>query len=78
MFVPNQVLSGVLKGMGKAIVPTVISIIFICGTRLVWLATVLPHFPSYTTVFTAYPVSWAFASVAVTIAYFIVKKKVLK
>ena len=77
-FVPNQVLSGVLKGMGKAIVPTVISIIFICGTRLVWLATVLPHFPSYTTVFTAYPVSWAFASVAVTIAYFIVKKKVLK
>ncbi len=78
LYVPSQVLNGVLKGMGRAIVPTVINAVCICGLRLLWMFTAYPFNPTLEMVYTSYPISWGCSSVVMIIAYTIVKKRVFK
>lgn len=51
---------GVLRGMGYALSPMVISLIGACGLRLVWIATVfqIPRFHQIATVYVSYPITW--------------------
>ena len=53
-----DVCSGVLRGMGKAIVSTVISLVGACLLRLVWLWTVFPARPTLEIIFLSYPITW--------------------
>ncbi len=53
-----DVCSGVLRGMGKAIVSTVISLVGACLLRVVWLWTVFPAYPTLEIIFISYPVTW--------------------
>ena len=78
LLVPNQVLNGVLKGMGRAVTPAVINVFCICFLRIFWMYTVYPLNPSLAMVYTTYPVSWLFSSLAMSIAYIIIQKQVVK
>ena len=73
-----DVCSGVLRGMGKAIVSTVNSLIGACLLRAVWLWTVFPARPTLEIIFLSYPITWI---VTVAVAFVLIQvllKRMLK
>ena len=71
-----DVVSGGLRGLGHSFVPTMISLVGICGVRLIWVYTVFRLYPSLACLIVAYPLSWTITTVAILAAYFAVWKKV--
>lgn len=78
MHMTIEVLSGCMRGLGYSLVPALISVIGICGTRIVWIYTIIAATPSYIRLLLVYPVSWSITTVAVVIAYCFVNRKMLK
>jgi putative MATE family efflux protein len=58
---------GVLRGLGYAVVPTIVSLVGACGFRLVWIATAFRMHTTLFVLFISYPISW----IVTTIAHFI-------
>lgn len=69
---------GVLRGLGYAAVPMVVSIIGACGLRIVWIMTIFAKFRSLEVLYLSYPVTWIITTIAHIICFFIIRKKVLK
>ncbi len=69
LFVPIEILSGAMRGVGKTVVPTAITGIGVCLLRVVWTIVVCAVAPSYELVVLSYPVSWLIASIAYLIYY---------
>ncbi len=59
-----DVCSGVLRGMGKAVVSTVITLIGACLLRVVWLWTVFPLKQTLQSIFISYPLTWTVTAIA--------------
>lgn len=72
-----EVLSGVMRGLGKSFVPAMIAVVGICGTRLIWIYTAFPMVPTYRMLITVYPISWVVTAAGILIAYVVVRKKYL-
>ena len=53
-----DVLCGIMRGMGAAMVPMVVSILGACAFRIFWIYVVLPLHPSLQMLYLSYPVSW--------------------
>lgn len=53
-----DVLVGILRGMGRAIMPMIVSIIGACGLRLLWIATVFQHDRRPEVLYISYPITW--------------------
>lgn len=64
-----EVLSGVLRGVGDAIVPVIITGLGICALRLVWVGTVFVRFHTPLGISLCYPVSWLITASALVIYY---------
>ena len=64
-----EVISGVLRGIGDAVVPVIITGTCICALRLVWCVTVFRWFPNIHGITSCYPVSWILTAVALSIYY---------
>ena len=73
-----DVCAGVLRGMGKAIVSTIISLVGICGFRVVWLTTVFPAFPTLEVIFASYPISWVLSEIVMFTMIQVLLRKMLK
>lgn len=73
-----DVMVGSLRGMGYAILPTIVSLIGACGLRLVWIFTFfrLEQFHTITSLYLTYPVSWVVTTIAHVICFLLVWKKV--
>ena len=63
------VMTCVVRGLGFAVLPTVISLAGICGFRLVWIFTVFARFPRLYVLYLCYPISWTLTAAALYIAY---------
>lgn len=58
-----EVLCGVVRGMGKSLLPTLVSIFGSCLLRIVWIYTVCPFAPdSIEILYIAYPITWVLTS----------------
>ena len=57
-----EIIAGMLRGMGKAALPTAICAVGICLLRIVWVNTAFVRTPTFSVLMTAYPVSWIFTS----------------
>lgn len=79
-----DVLSGSLRGMGKSIVPMVVTILGACGLRIVWIYSIFYQITGITTeerlgvLFAVFPVSWAVTIVALAVCFLVIWKKRLK
>ncbi len=62
VYVPIEMIGGALRGMGDALMPTVITILGICALRAVWVFMVVPMWHTETAVMWSYPISWALTS----------------
>lgn len=75
-----DVMVGGLRGIGASVLPTVVSVVGVCGLRLLWIATVfqIDRFHNITTVYLSYPISWIVTFFVHTLCFVIVKKKIDK
>ncbi len=72
-----DVSTGALRGMGASLVPMVISVLGVCGLRIVWIYTIFQH-PAYHTpecLYLSYTVSWIATFLCQLAAYFIVFRR---
>lgn len=55
-----EVTSYTLRGLGKSLLSMIISVIGVCGFRLMWIFTVfrIPQFHTLHSLFASYPISW--------------------
>jgi Na+-driven multidrug efflux pump len=54
----NEIMSGILRSLGYAVIPAWINIVFICGVRLLWLFFFFPMKPEMGFLMYCYPISW--------------------
>ena len=69
-YMPIEILSGVMRGCGKTLIPTIITIVGICGLRALWLEIIPAIRPTLLSVFLCYPISWIITSAAIIIYYY--------
>ena len=64
-----EVYSGVIRGVGEALVPMIITGLSICAFRVVWIIWILPFHNTMDMICISYPISWILGSVAFYIYY---------
>lgn len=64
-----ELLPGAIRGAGKSMVPMLISVVGVCGLRLLWLFTAVPAWHTIETVELSYPITWVVTSIAIFIYY---------
>lgn len=77
LFVPIELISGALRGMGNTLIPTIITALGICVLRVIWMFTVVPVWHEILAITISYPISWILTGTAFIIYYNKVKKKLL-
>ena len=55
-----EVTTGVLRGLGSSLIPMIISVLGVCGIRIIWIYTIFrnPLYHSPESLFVSYPISW--------------------
>lgn len=73
----HEVMTGLLRGLGSSITPMIISVLGVCGLRVLWVSTIfaMPQFHSPGWLFVSYPISWAVTFVAEAIMFVVVYRK---
>ncbi|WP_253289442.1 MATE family efflux transporter [Clostridium sp. MSJ-8] len=71
-----DIISGGLRGLGRSLVPALITIAGVCGFRLLWVGTVFVKNHTYKTLMMVYPVSWIITVAVIVIAYFVLTRKI--
>lgn len=75
-----DVIVGSLRGLGYSVMPMLVSLIGICGLRLLWIFTFFQTEPfhSVTSLYMTYPVSWIVTVLAHVICFAVVRRKLAK
>ena len=68
---------GNIRGMGYAVMPTIVSLIGACGLRIIWIFTVfrIPRFHTEFMLFLSYPITWVITFVVHLICFIVMRKK---
>ena len=69
VFAMSEVLNNSMRGAGYSTVPMIVSLTFICGLRLLWMAVMLPVWHDILVVILSYPVSWGVTFLVTTVLY---------
>lgn len=69
---------GALRGMGASTLSMMISVIGICGSRLLWIFTIFREVQTLDCLYISYPISWVLTLIAEIIAFPIVYKKMAR
>ena len=74
-----DVSTGALRGYGQSLTPMIVSVLGICGIRVLWVCTVfqMPAFHTPQWLYMSYPVSWIVTLATQTIFFFRIRKKYL-
>jgi len=73
-----DVFSGVLRGMGRSISSMIITMICVCGMRVVWIYTVFKQVNTLETIYISYPISWVICVIAQFLLFFFSYRSLLK
>lgn len=79
-----DVMVGVLRGMGKSFVPMIVSIVGVCGFRILWIYLVFYNFTDFKEatdlhlLYVSYPISWIVTFSIHLVTYFIIKRNLFK
>lgn len=71
----NELMCGTLRGMGKSVIPTVSTLIFMCVLRFVWVYAVFPLYPNLTFLYAVWPIGWILSIATLLAAYYITLAK---
>lgn len=72
-----DVSTGALRGLGASVTPMLISIMGVCGIRIVWTYTIfqIPQFHTPECLYISYLISWLFTFIFQTMSFIIIYKK---
>lgn len=72
-----DVSTGALRGLGVSLVPMLISVLGVCGIRILWVATIfqLPGFHTPQCLYLSYIVSWTVTLICQTAAFMLVYRR---
>ena len=73
----NDVLTAALRGMGRPLVPTITTLIFMCAFRFFWVYVVFPLVPNLTFLYLVWPIGWI-CCIIIALFVFIPRVKYLK
>lgn len=72
---------GVLRGLGRSVMPMIVSLLGSCVFRIIWIYTVFEIHKKFWVIFVSYPISWAITTavhfICFAIVYKLEKKKAL-
>ncbi len=71
-----DVMTGAMRGLGVSLIPMLISVLGVCGFRILWICTVFRANHTLELLYVSYPISWLLTGVAQLVAYFIVVYKI--
>ncbi len=66
----NEVVGGILKGLGKPTVPTISTLIYMCLIRFPWVYFIFPLCPNLTFLYLIWPIGWLLSIITQLFAYF--------
>ncbi len=72
-----EVFTGTLRGMGKSVMPMIVTIFGACVLRIVWLETVCEVWHTMAVIYLSYPVTWAITALIEMVCYYRVKNKLI-
>lgn len=75
-----DVMVGALRGIGSSVLPMIVSVVGVCGLRLLWIATVfqIEKYHVIKTVYLSYPISWIITFAVHLLCFVILKRKLTK
>lgn len=75
-----DILAYSLRGIGHSYVPTIVTLIGVCGSRIFWIFVMFPmeQFHNLTSVIVSWPISWAITDVVLIIFLIFFYKKMIK
>lgn len=73
-----DVTTGVLRGMGASLLPMAISVLGVCGLRILWVTTVfqIPQYHTPQCLYFTYPLTWVVTFVCQMTAFLIVYRRI--
>ena len=74
----NEIMGGALKGMGKPIIPTISTMVFMCLIRFPWVRFVFPLYPNLTFLYLIWPIGWISSIITLLLFYFPAMAKLKK
>lgn len=72
-----DVLVGSMRGMGRSVVPMLVSILGVCGVRILWIQTVFAWDHNLQVLYWSYPLSWAATALVHFICFLVIHKKIM-
>ena len=69
-----------LRSIGYSLVPTIVSLLGVCGIRVLWIYTIfmIPEYHTLESLVISYPISWLITCLVHFITLVIARKKVYK
>lgn len=80
LFGLQDVVTGALRGIGASFVSMILTVLGICGIRVLWIYTVfqIPRFHSQTVLYVSYPLSWIVTLVIQLTAFYVIFRRLQK
>jgi len=75
-----EVTTGALRGLGASLTPMLISVMGICGLRILWVQTIfqIPAYHTPESLYISYPISWILTFIPQLLCYIYIYKKRVK
>ena len=70
LFIPVEIFGATMRGTGYSVMPTVITGVFVCAFRVLWVIVMVTAYHTVGMLCIAYPLSWLLASIVFFITYF--------
>ena len=74
----NESLSGFLRGLGNSVAPMIVSVVGICGFRMLWIFAIFPSLNDLVGLYLVYPISWTLTGLGLSIMAIVTYRKIAK
>ncbi len=71
-------LCGILRGIGKSLQAMALTLLFVCGFRIVWIYTAFKQNPTLEILYLSYPISWGLCVIVDIVFFAVVYSKMIK
>lgn len=68
-------LTGAIRGLGSSLTPMIITVLGVCGVRLLWIYTIFRVYHTQFMLYISYPISWVLSFAVQLIAFIIIFKR---
>lgn len=73
-----DVMVGSLRGLGHSLIPMIVSLIGVCGMRLIWVYTLFRMNMNLGLLYASYPISWILTFAVLFVSFQVLYRKEIK